>query len=198
MLRMPTPLRRPFARSISAGGRYAKCSGLPERRMIMKSLLRLFRSEPNVAEPLYRQVVAKARQPHWYVEGGVPDTKEGRFAMLATLLALTDLRLEQGGEDAIRASVALAECFVHDMDSQLRQDGVGDPVMGKRVGSLVGALGGQRPYLRPATGAALAASTHPHARRSGRHAARHASGFRAARLRGRHRTRRAPERSAAA
>ena len=109
----------------------------------MKSLLRLFRSEPNVAEPLYRQIVAKARQPHWYVEGRVPDTMEGRFSVLATLLALTDLRLEQGGEDSTRASVALAECFVHDMDSQLRQDGVGDPVMGKKVGSLVGALGGR-------------------------------------------------------
>ena len=109
----------------------------------MKSLMRLFRSEPNIAEPLYAQVVAKARAPHWYVDGRVPDTMEGRFSVLATLLALTDLRLEQGGEVATKASVALAECFVHDMDSQLRQDGVGDPVMGKRVGSLVGALGGR-------------------------------------------------------
>jgi len=117
----------------------------------MKSLMRLFRSEPNIAEPLYAQVVAKARAPHWYVEGRVPDTMEGRFSVLATLLALTDLRLEQGGEAATRASVALAECFVHDMDSQLRQDGVGDPVMGKRVGSLVGALGGRVGAWRRAT-----------------------------------------------
>ncbi|GAA3999065.1 ubiquinol-cytochrome C chaperone family protein [Sphingomonas humi] len=109
----------------------------------MKSLMRLFLSEPNLAEPLYRQVVAKARSPHWYVEGQVPDTKEGRFAVLATLLALTDLRLERGGDESRKTSVALAECFVHDMDSQLRQEGVGDPVMGKRVGSLVGALGGR-------------------------------------------------------
>jgi cytochrome b pre-mRNA-processing protein 3 len=111
--------------------------------MIMKSLMRLFRSEPNSAEPLYGQVVDKARSPHWYVGGRVPDTMEGRFSVLATLLALTDLRLERGGNEALKASVALAECFVHDMDSQLRQDGVGDPVMGKRVGSLVGALGGR-------------------------------------------------------
>lgn len=109
----------------------------------MKSLMRLFRSEPNVARPLYDQVVAKARQPHWYVAGGAPDTMEGRFAVLATLLALTDIRLERGGDDARKASVGLTECFVEDMDSQLRQDGVGDPVMGKKVGSLVGALGGR-------------------------------------------------------
>lgn len=109
----------------------------------MKSLLRLFRAEPNLAEPLYSQVVARARSPHWYVAGQVPDTMEGRFSVLATLLAITDLRLEQGGDEARRISVGMAECFVHDMDSQLRQDGVGDPVMGKRVGSLVGALGGR-------------------------------------------------------
>jgi cytochrome b pre-mRNA-processing protein 3 len=111
--------------------------------MIMKSLMRLFRSEPSESKPLYDQVVAKARLPHWYVEGGASDTMEGRFAVLATLLALTDNRLERGGDLARRASVGLAECFVEDMDAQLRQDGVGDPVMGKKVGSLVGALGGR-------------------------------------------------------
>ena len=109
----------------------------------MKSLMRLFRSEPSVARPLYDQVVLKARAPHWYVEGAAPDTMEGRFAVLATLLALTDLRLEGGGEPAVLASAGLTECFVADMDAQLRQDGVGDPVMGKKVGSLVGALGGR-------------------------------------------------------
>jgi cytochrome b pre-mRNA-processing protein 3 len=109
----------------------------------MKSLMRLFRSEPSIARPLYEQVVARARQPHWYREGGAADTMEGRFAVLATLLALTDIRLERGGEEARKASVGLTECFVDDMDSQLRQDGVGDPVMGKKVGGLVGALGGR-------------------------------------------------------
>lgn len=109
----------------------------------MMSLMRLFRSEPSIARPLYDQVVAKARSPHWYVAGGAADTMEWRFAVLATLLALTDVRLERGSDEARKASVGLAECFVEDMDSQLRQDGVGDPVMGKKVGSLVGALGGR-------------------------------------------------------
>lgn len=109
----------------------------------MASLMRLFRPEPRTAKPLYDQVVARARQPHWYVQGEVPDTVEGRFAMLATLLALVDLRLESGGEQARLASVSLAECFIADMDAELRQMGTGDPVMSKKVGSLVGALGGR-------------------------------------------------------
>lgn len=109
----------------------------------MRSLLAMFRSEPKVARPLYDQVVAKARAPHWYQAGGVPDTIDGRFATLATLLALVDLRLEGGTDVARRASVSLAECFIQDMDGELRQIGIGDPVMSKKVGSLVGALGGR-------------------------------------------------------
>ena len=109
----------------------------------MASLMRLFRGEPRAAKPLYDQVVARARQPHWYVDGEVPDTINGRFAMLATLLALVDLRLESGGEQARLASVSLAECFIDDMDAEMRQIGIGDPVMAKKVGGLVGALGGR-------------------------------------------------------
>ena len=109
----------------------------------MRSLLAMFWSEPRAARPLYDQVVARARSPHWYRRGGVPDTIDGRFAALATLLALTDIRLERGQEDVRKLSVSLAECFIEDMDGELRQIGIGDPVMSKRVGGLVGSLGGR-------------------------------------------------------
>jgi len=109
----------------------------------MVSLMRLFRREEPVADKLYRALVERARDPNWYVAGEVPDTLEGRFSMLATLLALTDVRLERGGEAARFASVSLAEAFIGDMEAQHRQLGTGDPVMGKKVGGLVGALGGR-------------------------------------------------------
>ena len=109
----------------------------------MRSLMRLFRNEPAEARPLYDAVVARARQTHWYVAGEVPDTLEGRFAMLATLLALVDLRLERGADEARRTSVGLAECFVADMEMENRQLGVSDTAIGKKVGSLVSALGGR-------------------------------------------------------
>jgi cytochrome b pre-mRNA-processing protein 3 len=114
-----------------------------EDEKVMASLMRLFRREEPVAEKLYRAVVARARDSEWFVAGEVPDTLEGRFSVLATLLALTDVRLERGGEQARFASVSLAETFVGDMDAQHRQLGTGDPVMGKKVGGLVGALGGR-------------------------------------------------------
>ncbi|MFC7536293.1 ubiquinol-cytochrome C chaperone family protein [Sphingomonas sp. GCM10030256] len=109
----------------------------------MRSLMRLFRSEPSIARPLYDAVVARARQPRWFREAGVPDTVEGRFCVLTTLLALVDLRLEGGEDEARRLSVGLSECFIDDMTGELRQMGVGDPVVSKRVGGLVGALGGR-------------------------------------------------------
>lgn len=109
----------------------------------MKTLMRLFRSEPNAAQPLYAAIVEKAREPGWYRDLEVPDTIEGRFAMLATIDALVTLRLEQGEDEARRLSVALTECFVADMDSEMRQLGVSDPGISKKVGALVGSLGGR-------------------------------------------------------
>jgi cytochrome b pre-mRNA-processing protein 3 len=87
--------------------------------------------------------VALARDPAWYRDGGVADTLEGRFAMVAAIVALILLRLEAEGDTARRESVLLTETFIEDMDSSLRQIGIGDFVVGKHVGKLVGALGGR-------------------------------------------------------
>jgi cytochrome b pre-mRNA-processing protein 3 len=93
--------------------------------------------------PLYEAAVTLARDPAWYRDGGVPDTLEGRFAMVAAVTALILLRLEAEGDAARRDSVLLTETFIDDMDSSLREIGIGDFVVGKHVGKLVGALGGR-------------------------------------------------------
>ncbi len=90
--------------------------------------------------PLYAAVVAEARRPDWYREAGVPDTMDGRFAVLASLLALADIRLERGGGEARALGPRLAEAFIADMDAQMRQAGFGDPSLGKQVRMMVGAL----------------------------------------------------------
>lgn len=118
----------------------------------MSFLTRLLGRGPGRSElrPLYDAVVAAARAPIWYREGGVPDTLEGRFDMVAALLALVLLRLEAEGDAAKAESVALTEIFIDDMDGTLRQIGIGDFVVGKHVGKLVGALGGRLGALRTA------------------------------------------------
>jgi cytochrome b pre-mRNA-processing protein 3 len=122
------------------------------RRPPLALLSRLFgqRRDRSALRPLYDSLVAAAREPAWYREGGVPDTLEGRFDMVATMLALALLRLEAEGEGAKADSVALTEIFIDDMDGTLRQIGIGDFVVGKHVGKLVGALGGRLGALREA------------------------------------------------
>ena len=94
---------------------------------------------PNGAA-LYAAIVAEARRPDWYLAGQVPDTIDGRFAVLASLLALADIRLGQGGEAARELAPRLAECFIADMDAQMREAGFGDPGLGKQVRMMVGSL----------------------------------------------------------
>ena len=90
-------------------------------------------------QKLFDRVVEEARRPHWYLQGQVPDTLEGRFAMLATLCALAIVRIESE-EDSARRSAAFTERFVEAMDAEHRQMGMNDPALGKRVRKLVSAL----------------------------------------------------------
>jgi cytochrome b pre-mRNA-processing protein 3 len=92
------------------------------------------------AGPLYAAVVAEARQPGWYRDAGIADTLDGRFTVLTSLLALADIRLERGADDARALGPRLAEAFIADMDAQMRQAGFGDPSLGKQVRHMVGAL----------------------------------------------------------
>ena len=119
----------------------------------MLLLQRLFgkkEADPRDAlRPLYAQIIATARQPHWFVEGKVADTIEGRFEMVATILSLVLLRLEKDAEQA-GATALLTELFVEDMDPQLREVGIGDMIVGKHIGRLVSALGGRLGAYRDA------------------------------------------------
>jgi len=118
----------------------------------MRSLFNRWRTSRREVEPLYTALVAEARRSAWYVEGGVADTLDGRFAVLASLVALAILRLEDGGESAVRGSVALTESFISDMDGQMREQGFGDPSIGKQVRSMVGALASRVDRWRHARG----------------------------------------------
>ena len=118
----------------------------------MSFLQRLFAgtSGRDALAPLYAAIVAAGRDPLWYREGGVPDTLDGRFDMIAALTALALLRLEAEGEAGRGPAVLLTELFIDDMDASLRQIGIGDYVVGKHVGKMIGALGGRLTAFRTA------------------------------------------------
>lgn len=103
--------------------------------------------------PLWHRVVEIAREKPWYAAGGIADTVPGRFDAVTLVLALVMLRMERdkAADDAlIEPSVRLTELFVEDMDGQLRQSGVGDLGVGKRMGKLMSVLGGRIGALREA------------------------------------------------
>ncbi|MGV3770874.1 MAG: ubiquinol-cytochrome C chaperone family protein [Sphingobium phenoxybenzoativorans] len=117
----------------------------------MSLLSRLFqRRDPrDTMIPLYNAIVTEGRRPHWYADGAVPDTLDGRFDMIAAILVMVLLRLE-GEADLKQESVWLTEIFVEDMDGQLRQIGIGDMIVGKHIGKMMSALGGRLTAYRPA------------------------------------------------
>jgi cytochrome b pre-mRNA-processing protein 3 len=97
----------------------------------MNLLQRLFKPAPAMPArlTLWHAVVTEARARRWYRDFAVADTVEGRFDMVTLVLAVVLLRIERAGDGA--SSVALTELFIEDMDSQLRQAGVGDLLVGK-------------------------------------------------------------------
>ena len=118
----------------------------------MSLLSSLFAKKPGPREalrPLWHRVVAIAREPALYRDDGVADSMAGRFDMVTAVLAVVLLRMER---DRVLAqeSALLTELFIADMDGQLRESGVGDLVVGKRMGKLVAVLGGRLGALREA------------------------------------------------
>lgn len=124
---------------------------------LLSALSRAFRpSPPAPGAALYARSVAAARDPDWYLAGEVPDTYDGRFDMVALVVAYVTIRLEALGD--LQLCADLTERFIEDMDGTLRQDGIGDQVVGKHIGRMVAALGGRLGAYRDAGGddAALA------------------------------------------
>lgn len=98
-------------------------------------LVRLFRPPPEraVAEALYRVIVGQARQPSFYTACGVPDTPDGRFDLIVAHAVLVFRRLHRQAEQSRALAQVLFDLMFADMDQNLREMGVGDLAVGKRI-----------------------------------------------------------------
>jgi cytochrome b pre-mRNA-processing protein 3 len=83
-------------------------------------------------DALYGMIVAQARLPIFYTEYGVPDTVEGRFEMIVLHQALAARRLA-GEASASQFGAILFDRFCRDLDHNLREMGVGDLTVPKRM-----------------------------------------------------------------
>ncbi|MGB3448011.1 MAG: ubiquinol-cytochrome C chaperone family protein [Xanthobacteraceae bacterium] len=76
-------------------------------------------------------IVAQAREPAFYTDYGVPDTVDGRFDLVVLHLWMVLRRL--GAADPQKLAQGLFDHFCGDMDSNLREMGVGDMTVPKRM-----------------------------------------------------------------
>ncbi|MBI1237071.1 MAG: hypothetical protein GC188_10360 [Alphaproteobacteria bacterium] len=99
----------------------------------MLSFLKRRDAAKSHTQALYERIVAAARQPAFYAVGGVPDTPEGRFELISLHVILTISRLNAEGEAGRAAGQALFDHFFKDMDYAMREMGIGDTSIGKKI-----------------------------------------------------------------
>ncbi len=87
---------------------------------------------PNIAV-LYGMIVAQARNPSFYCGYGVPDTVAARTDMIMMHLLLVLRRLRASGADLRATGQGLFDAFCRDMDDNLREMGVGDLAVPRRM-----------------------------------------------------------------
>ena len=98
-------------------------------------ILSLFRKNTATAPvyAVYSAIVAQSRQPRFYADWLVPDTVTGRFDMISLHMALLFRRLRAETGDQKEFSQAVFDLFFKDMDRSLREMGVGDLGVPKRI-----------------------------------------------------------------
>jgi cytochrome b pre-mRNA-processing protein 3 len=99
---------------------------------------RLFRPRPALAagRALYGHAVEQSRSPALYSELGAPDTVEGRFEVYSLHVVLLLDRLRGQGDIATEVSQSLFDTYVKGLDHALREMGVGDLAVGRKMRKL--------------------------------------------------------------
>jgi len=92
---------------------------------------------------LYDTIVAQARQPVLYTDLAVPDSLDGRFDLVVLHAILVLRRLRRGGDAGAAAAQAVFDIMFADFDRSLREIGVGDLSVGKKIKQMAQAFYGR-------------------------------------------------------
>jgi cytochrome b pre-mRNA-processing protein 3 len=115
----------------------------------------LFKPRPAVlaGRALYASAVEQAREPALYARLGAPDTVLGRFELYTVHVALLVRRLKGEGEQAAETAQGLFDAYLNGLDVALREIGVGDLSVGKKMKKLGRAFYGRVTTYDEALGA---------------------------------------------
>lgn len=112
----------------------------------------LFKPRPAklAGEALYAAIAAQARDPRFYLDLGAPDRIDARFELYSLHLALLLERLAGQGEQAEEIAQRTLDAYVSSLDYVLREEGIGDLSMGKKMKSIASLLMGRLTTVRDA------------------------------------------------
>jgi cytochrome b pre-mRNA-processing protein 3 len=103
-------------------------------------ILQLFRRKSKENEAImlrvYEVIVAAARQKRFYAQFQVPDTPLGRYEMLSLHIFLALHRMRGGNKALADLAQEIADEFFKDVDHSLRELGIGDQGVPKRMKKL--------------------------------------------------------------
>lgn len=88
---------------------------------------------PEAAYAAYTALVDQARQPVFYMKTQVPDTLDGRFDMIVMHIVLAYRRFHGAGKASQAFGQHIFDLFIKDMDRSLRESGVGDVSIPKKM-----------------------------------------------------------------
>ena len=119
-------------------------------------ILRLFRRTPPVdtIACLYGTIVAQARTRAFYQVYGVPDTVNGRLEMIMLHAVLILQRLEREPATVRALGQGIFDRFCRDMDESMREMGVGDLAVPRKMRRIGEAFYGRQETYRQALVAA--------------------------------------------
>ena len=92
---------------------------------------------------LYTTAVQAARDPYFYDRLAVPDTLDGRFDMIGLYVSLLIHRLRSAPRPGPDLAQAVFDAMFSDMDHNLREIGVSDMAVGKRMKAMWEAFHGR-------------------------------------------------------
>lgn len=91
----------------------------------------------------YEALTEAARQPLFYERFGVPDTVMGRLEMISLVMILFFRRTRFSGTSGQELAQEVIDAFFQDLDHSIRELGVGDPSVPKRMKKLAGRFYGR-------------------------------------------------------
>jgi cytochrome b pre-mRNA-processing protein 3 len=106
----------------------------------------LFKKKNNnraIVDRQYATLTAAARTPEFYLDLGVPDTVMGRFEMLSVMMILYFRRTKSSGVSGQEIAQEIVDAFFQDLDHSIRELGIGDQGVPKRMKKFAGMFYGR-------------------------------------------------------